>query len=164
MALPTVAQIEAEIAAFETSSAKTGNLLHASRGVKARASRGTTPWFAQIYYYAINGIVDDEGWHVTHAELPQWIEFAFSEPKSIARVVLYTPNLRDYELQFRAADGSVSEAVVRDNVQDVVTHTLAEPVSTLKLRLVARSIREGTGPTHAMLRKSRRTRTRVPTT
>ena len=128
LTLPTVTQIEAEIAKLERDSAKSGNLLHASRGVKARASQGTTPWFAQIFYYAINGITDDEGWHVTHAELPQWIEFALPAARPISRVVLHTPNLRDYDLQFRGADGSVQQAEVRGNTLDVAEHVLAQPV------------------------------------
>lgn len=151
--LPTVAQIEGEIEAFSRQSAKPGNLLHASRGIKARASQGTTPWFGQIYYYAINGVTDDEGWHVTHADLPQWIEFALPAPQPIGRVVLHTPNLCDYDLQFRGADGSVQQAEVRGNERAVAEHTLTPPVMTLKLRLVARSLRENVHPPRAMVRE-----------
>jgi hypothetical protein len=151
--LPTVTQIETEIAQFERDTAKPGNLLHASRGVKARASQGTIPWFAQIFYYAINGITDDEGWHVTHADLPQWIEFAFPGAQPIGRVVLYTPNLRDYDLQFRGPDGSVQQAEVRGNTRDVAEHILPRPVATLKLRLVARAVRENARPPRAMVRE-----------
>ncbi|MFH1921873.1 MAG: hypothetical protein ABIP48_18565, partial [Planctomycetota bacterium] len=153
MKLPTVTQIDAEIVKFEIDSARPGNLLHASRGVKARASRGTIPWFAQIFYYAINGITDDEGWHVTHAELPQWIEFALPAEKPLRRVVLHTPNLRDFDLQFRAVDGSVQQAEVRGNTLDVTEHILAEPVATLKLRLVARALRASADPPRAMVRE-----------
>ncbi|NUQ61118.1 MAG: hypothetical protein HUU20_01435 [Pirellulales bacterium] len=151
--LPTVAQIETEISAFEKNSARPGNLLHAGRGVKARASQGTIPWFAQIYYYAINGITDDEGWHVTHAGLPQWIEFALPSAEPIGRVVLYTPNLRDYDLQFRGADGTTQQAEVRGNTRETAEHVLARPVSTLKLRLVARAVRAGADPPRAMVRE-----------
>ncbi len=153
LTLPSVAQIEAEIVRFEKDSAKPGNLLHASRGVKARASQGTTPWFGQIFYYAINGVTDDEGWHVTHAELPQWIEFALPAAQPIGRVVLHTPNLRDYDLQFRGADGSVQQAEVRGNTLEVAEHVLAQPVATLKLRLVARAVRENAKPPRAMVRE-----------
>jgi hypothetical protein len=151
--LPAVTQTEAEIAAFARNSAKPGNVLHASRGVKARASQGTIPWFAQVYYYAINGVTDDEGWHVTHADLPQWIEFALPAAQPIGRVVLHTPNLRDYDLQFRGADGSVQQAAVRGNTRDVAEHVLAQPVATLKLRLVARAVRENAQPPRAMVRE-----------
>ena len=151
--LPVVSRVETGIADFEKSCVRPGNLLHASRGVKARASQGTLPWFGQIFYYAINGIVDDEGWHVTHAELPQWIEFALPESRPIGRVVVHTPNLRDYDLQFRAADGSVQQAEVRGNTLDVVEHTLAAPVAALKLRIIARAVREGAQPPRAMVRE-----------
>ena len=151
--LPTVTQVDAKIAKFENDTAKPGNLLHAGRGVKARASQGTIPWFAQIFYYAINGITDDEGWHVTHAELPQWIEFALPAERPVRRVVLHSPNLRDYDLQFRAADGSVQQAEVRGNALDVAEHTLTEPVATLKVRLVARALRENADPPRAMVRE-----------
>ncbi len=151
--LPTVEEIEAEITKFEQSSAKPGNLLHVSRDVKARASSGTTPWFAQIFYYAINGIIDDEGWHVTHAPLPQWIEFAFAEPQSIRRIVLHTPNLLDYDLQFRSEDGSVFTAEVRGNQLDVAEHTLASPMMALKVRLIARAMRDGSLVKRPMVRE-----------
>ena len=151
--LPSVEQIEHEITAFEDASAKPGNLLHFSRGVTAHASSGTTPWFAQCFYYAINGITDDEGWHVTHAPLPQWIELAFSEPQSIRRVVLYTPNLQDYDLQFRSQDGSVQTAEVRGNRLDVAEHLLAHPIATLKLRLIARTLRAGSRTERPMVRE-----------
>lgn len=147
--LPTVAAIEAEIAAFEKASAKPGNVLHASRGVKASASSGTTPWFAQMYYYAINGVTDDEGWHVTHAALPQWVEFSLPRETPIRRVVLHTPNLRDYDLQFRAANGSVLQTEVRGNTSTIAEHVLAEAAPTLKLRVVADATQDG----KAMLRE-----------
>ena len=121
--------------------------------MKARASQGTIPWFAQIFYYAINGVTDDEGWHVTHADLPQWIEFALPAAQPIGRVVLYTPNLRDYDLQFRGPDGSVQQAEVRGNTRDVAEHVLPRPVATLKLRLVARAVRENARPPRAMVRE-----------
>ncbi len=151
--LPTIRHIEDEIMAFEQSSAKAGNLLHVSRGVTARASSGTTPWYAQFFYYAINGITDDEGWYVTHAPLPQWIELALPEPQSIHRIVLHTPNLLDYDLQFRTAEGSVFTAEVRGNQQDVVEHRLATPVSALKVRLVARTLRAESSVAQAMVRE-----------
>ena len=153
LTLPTVGQIEDEITVFENASAKPGNLLHVSRGVKARASSGTTPWFAQIFYYAINGIIDDEGWHVTHAPLPQWIELAFPKPQSIRRIVLHTPNLQDYDLQFRSEDGSVFTAEVRGNQLEVAEHALANPIVALKVRLIARTIRAGTVAERPMVRE-----------
>jgi hypothetical protein len=149
----TVRQIEEEITAFENASAKPGNLLHVSRGVTARASTGTTPWFAQSFYYAINGIADDEGWHVTHAPLPQWIELAFPEPRTIQRVVLNTPNLLDYDLQFRSEDGSVFTTEIRDNQLHIAEHVLASPIVALKVRLVARAIRAGSEAERPMVRE-----------
>jgi hypothetical protein len=151
--LPTVAEIEADIERFQRETVKPGNLAHASRGVQARASQGTTPWFAQVFCYAINGITDDEGWHVTHAALPQWLELAMPEPVPIARVRLYTPNLRDFDLQFRAADSTTYQAEVRGNLQDVADIVLPHAVSTLKLRLIARSVRDHANPPHAMVRE-----------
>lgn len=143
-ALPTIAQVEQEIADREATAIKPGNLLHVSRGVRARASEGYfAPWFHQYYYYAINGITDDDGWRLSHTDKPSWLELTLPEAQPIGRVVVYSPNLGDYDLQFQGPDGAVRVAEVRGSVREVETHRFDPPVETLKLRITALSRRDG---------------------
>jgi hypothetical protein len=152
--LPTTADVEKEIKDREAASVKRGNLLHWTRGVRARASQGYyAPWFHQYYYYAINGISDDDGWHVTHAPLSQWLELTLPKAAKIGRVVVHTPNLRDYDVQFQSPDGSTQVAEIRGNTANAVEHNFNPPMLTLKLRITARAVREGTRIERAMVRE-----------
>jgi hypothetical protein len=136
--LATMAQVAAEIKAQEAACIKPGNLLHWSRGVLARSGEGFyAPWFNQYYYYAINGVTDDDGWTLSHTDKPCTLELTLAREETIGRVVLYTPNLQDFDLQLQAADGSVQVAAVRGNTAPVAELRLAAPTPTLKLRLTA---------------------------
>lgn len=144
-AFDTTRAIEAELARREAEAVKPGNLLHVSRGVRASASDGYyAPWFNQYYYYAINGIPDDIGWTLSHAGgKPGWLELALPQPATVGHVVLYTPNLRDYDLEFRGPDGAIRVAQVRGNEQTIVVHNFDPPVPCLKLRITALAARSG---------------------
>ena len=151
-ALPTTAQVEKDIAAQEAACIKPGNLLHVSRGVRPRSSAGYyAPWFTQYYYYAINGVTDDMGWYLSHTDKPGWLELSLPQEQKIGRVVVYTPNLQDFDLQFQAADGSVVVAETRGNAQQVVEVNLPSQVPTLKLRLTALATRPGSEPLRAQV-------------
>lgn len=151
-ALPTTAQVEKDIAAQEAACIKPGNLLHVSRGVRARSSDGYyAPWFTQYYYYAINGITDDLGWYLSHTDKPGWLELTLPQQQKIGRVVVYTPNLQDFDLQFQAADGSIIVAETRGNMQKVVEVNLPSQLPTLKLRITALADRPGTEPNRAVV-------------
>ncbi len=152
--LPTTAEVLAEIARAEAEATRPGNLLHVSRGVRARASTGHyAPWFEQYYYYAINGIPDDLGWNLSHTDQPSWLELTLPREESVGRVVIYTPNLKDYDLLLQAADGTVQVAEVRGNDLPLVETRFAEPVPTLKLRVLARASTEGPGTARAIVRE-----------
>jgi hypothetical protein len=140
---PKVESIVAELAQREKDAAKPGNLLHWTRGTLARCSEGYyAPWFEQYYYYAINGITDDLGWYASHAGgKPSWITFTLKEPAEIGRVVLYTPNISDYELEFTAPGGRACRASVTGNKDTVVTHNFRPAIACLKLRLTATAVR-----------------------
>lgn len=142
---PTTAEVEAELARRQAETAKPGNLLHVSRGTRASASDGHyAPWFDQFYYYAINGITDDMGWAVTHAgDRPASLELTMQQAHPIGRVVIHTPNLRDYDLQLQGPDGEVHRAEIRGNEQTVVEHNLSPAVPCLKVRVTALSSRQG---------------------
>ena len=151
-ALPTTAEVEKEIAAQEAATIKPGNLLHVSRGVRARSSEGYyAPWFNQYYYYAINGITDDMGWHLSHTAKPGWLELTLPQEQKIGRVVVYTPNLQDFDLQFQAADGSIVIAETRGNMEKAVTVNLPFQLPALKLRITALATRPGSEPARSLV-------------
>jgi len=145
---PTVESILDELAQRQADSAKPGNLLHLSRGTLARSSEGFyAPWFEQYYYYAINGITDDLGWFASHAGgKPASITFTLKEAAPIGRVVLHTPNLADYDLEFIEPGGRTSKLSVLGNTDTVITHNLKPPLTCLKLRLTATAARDVEGP------------------
>ncbi|OGV61955.1 MAG: hypothetical protein A3K19_13820 [Lentisphaerae bacterium RIFOXYB12_FULL_65_16] len=141
---PTTQAVEAELARLTKETAKPGNLLHASRGVHAAASSGYyAPWFNQYYYYAINGVTDDLGWYASHAGgKPAWLELALREPAPVGRVVIYSPNLKDYALRIQSPGGVTYEAEVKGNDKTVIEHNLSPPVTCLALRITATAARE----------------------
>ncbi len=140
---PTVQSILAELARRKREAIKPGNLLHWTRGTKVRCSKGYfAPWFHQYFYYAINGVTDDVGWSAyAWNRKSAWIEFTLKQPARIGRVVIYTPNLRDYQLDFIAADGQAHRVRVAGNEQSVVTHNFRPAIPCLKLRLTATAVR-----------------------
>jgi len=145
----TTTAIEEELAQRIAESAKPGNLLHVSRGVRATASKGYyAPWFDQYYYYAINGITDDLGWCASHAGgKPSWLELTLPKAATVGRVVIHTPNLKDYDLRLQSPDGRLHEAGIRDNEEDVVEHRFDPPVRCLKIRVTALAARDVPLPT-----------------
>jgi hypothetical protein len=150
--LAILSDVSKDIAAQEAACIKPGNLLHVSRGVRARASEGYyAPWFNQYYYYAINGITDDMGWTLSHTDKPAWLDLALPKEEKLGKVVIYSPNLEDYDLQFSAADGSVRLAEIRGCAQDVAEWSFQPPVPTLKLRVTARKARGKQNPQGATL-------------
>lgn len=152
--LPTVAQVEQDLARIEQAQAKPGNLLHHSTGIRARCSDGAyAPWFYQYFYYAMNGITDDLGWNLSHTDKPSWLEITLPQARNISRVVVYTPNLKDYDLQFQGPDGRTFVAEVRGNDKDVVQHNFGPALSTLKLRITALAVRGGQGTKGATVRE-----------
>jgi len=153
-ALPSLADTEAEVARQAAAAVKPGNLLHVSRGTRVAASEGYyAPWFNQYYYYVANGIVDDLGWYASHVPegQPAWVELTLPQPERVGRVVLYTPNLSDYDLTLREPGGGVNRAQVRGNEAMVIEHALDPPVDCLKLRLTALAVRAGATPTKPLV-------------
>lgn len=144
--LTTTGDVARDLKQQQDACAKPGNLLYNRRGILARSSAGFyAPWFTQYYYYAMNGITDDLGWNLSHTDKPSTLDLTLPREEKIGRVVLYTPNLKDFDLEFQAADGSRQVAAVRDNFEPVVQVRFAAPVPTLKLRLLALAKAEGAG-------------------
>jgi hypothetical protein len=73
------------------------------------------------------------------------------QPAEIGRVVLYTPNIADYHVDFIAPGGDTRRFAVVGNEENVVTHNFKPPVPCLKLRVTVTGIRPvnvelGNGP------------------
>lgn len=141
--LPTCQEIIAELHRREKDLIKPGNLLHWTRGVTARASAGYyAPWFPQWSYYAINGLTDDMGWSAyAWGGKPAWLELAFPKAEAVGRLVLYTPNLRDYQIDLFAPAGRVFRATVAGNERDVIVHNFRPPLRCLRVRITATAVR-----------------------
>lgn len=143
--LITTAQVEKDIATQESVNRKPGNVLHVDNGVRARSTAGFyAPWFDQYFYYAINGITDDMGWYLSHAgDKPSSLQLTLPQTKNIARVVMYTPNIADYDIQFFSPDGTLRVAEIRGNQADVSETNFQPAISTLKLKITVRGNRPG---------------------
>lgn len=144
---PTTQEVTAELAQREKEAVKPGNLLHWTHGTTARCSAGYyAPWFSQFFYYAINGLTDDTGWYsYASGNKPAWLELTLKQQAQIGRVVLYTPNLRDYTIDFVAPGQPTRRVTVAGNEQTVVVHNLKPAVPCLKLRVTVTAIRETQG-------------------
>ena len=143
-------------------SAKTGRPAAGRRRRQRGFRAATVPWFQRYYYYAINGITDDAGWHVTQA-LPQWIEITLPREQPIGRVVLYTPNLGAVQLpvprrQWRNAHRRGQEPV-RPGRRDRAPLPPRDSHPEAP-RVVARRHRETPGIRRRWSARSRPTRTR----
>jgi hypothetical protein len=148
-AFPTTAAVTAELAERYRNAVKPGNLLHSSRGVSVGCSEGYfAPWFHQYYYYAINGLIDDKGWTVSHGkkDKPDWIEFTLPEPAPIGRLVMMTPTIRDYRIDFMGPDGTRKSAAFTGNRERTVVHGFDPPVTALKIRVTVTGINSDRGP------------------
>ena len=150
--LPTIKTIADELARRKEALAEPGNLLHWTRGTKVRASKGFyAPWFHQFYYYAVNGITDDKGWNAyAWDKKSAWGEMPLKSSPQTGRLVTHPPTLRDYQLDFLAADGTKRRAKVNGNNKKVVIHRFRPPVDCLKLRLTATAVRDGAPPAFAI--------------
>ncbi len=141
--LITTSQAEKDIAAQEAVCRKPGNVLQVDTGVRARAMAGFyAPWFDQYYYYAINGITDDLGWFLSHSGgKPSSLELTLPQVKNISRVVMYTPNVADYDIQFFSPDGTMQIAEIRGNKADIAETNFQPAIPTLKLKVTVRGTR-----------------------
>jgi len=143
--LVTTAQVEKDIASKQAACRKPGNVLYVGNGVRARSTAGFyAPWFEQYFYYAINGITDDMGWYLSHAgDKPSSLDLTLPQVKNIARVVMYSPNVADYDIQFFSPDGSLHIAEIRGNKSDVAETNFQPAIPTLKLKITVKGKRPG---------------------
>jgi len=75
----------------------------------------------------------------TRHEFPDWIEVRLAKRQTIARVIVYTPNLRDYELQCYDGDSWETLDSVTGNVKTTVTHRF-RPVPAERVRLLIHAV------------------------
>ena len=144
-ALKSTRAIEAEIEAAKKACAKPGNLLHLSRGVHVRAADGFyAPWFKQYFYYAVNGIPIDKGWAVhSWGKKPSWLEILLPDLVEVQRLVLTTPNFRDYTIETFDGDRWTKVVDVKGNTQTRIEHVLKKKAKCIKVRVTVTAVREG---------------------
>jgi hypothetical protein len=142
--LPTIAQTEADIAAEQQLSQAPGNVLHDSQGTWVYSVRGFQPAFSRYFEYVTNGVRDDEGWHVPSVGVdPPWFQVVLPAPKPVGHVVVYTPNLRDFDLELVDARGGRHVAAIRGNAASEVHVPVHPSLTMVKLRLTALACRPG---------------------
>ena len=142
---PTTQVVEAELERRHREAVKPGNLLHWTQGTRAACSKGYyAPWFHQFYYYAVNGLTDDRGWSAYAWQgKPAWIELTLQQARVIGRLVLHTPNIKDYTIDLVGPEGSRQRIEAAGNTDEVVSHNLRPGVRCLKLRLTVTAVRPG---------------------
>ena len=147
LSLPTTQAIQAELEGRHETAVKPGNLLHWTHGTRVACSEGYfAPWFHQFYYYAVNGLTDDRGWSAyAWGGKPAWIELTLPRSQMVGKVVLHTPNIRDYTIDLVGSGGSRQRVEATGNTDTVVTHNLRPGVDCLKLRLTVTAVNTGEG-------------------
>jgi len=98
--LKTLTEIQAEIDAPLARAKTEGNLL-ASDDMRWRLA--TTPWFGTPKLELFDGIVDARGWSAA-SPAQKDCEIIFEKPVTFSSVVVYSPTIRDAELQIREGD------------------------------------------------------------
>jgi hypothetical protein len=142
--LPTLAAVKRLVERRLKESQQPGNLLAAARGVRAFASAGyATPWYLQGYLNAVNGVRDDAGWTVLPGRQSSWLDLILPREAEVHRIVVYSPNLSDYEIELTDAAGVRRVSAVRGNRDSVATHRFSPAVRALHVRLTVRSARPG---------------------
>ena len=147
--LPTVRQIEAEIAAANRARHKSGNLVFQEfegDGVVLQASSNTSGKFRRpdnALWHVVDGVIATFDhykslmWYdATPNEYPDWLEIRVPTAQKVGRVVVYPfeRSLRDYAVQ-AFVDGAWKEmARVSGQSTDEITHRF-EPVTTDRVRL-----------------------------
>jgi hypothetical protein len=152
--VPTLAATEADVVAHQQSALAPGNLLHESQGTRVYSAKGFVPSFPRFFEYVVNGVRDDQGWHVPAiGPTPPWVEVALPAPKAVGQIVVYTPNLRDFDLALVDAQGARHTAEIRGNLEAEVHVPVRPAVTMVKVRLTAVACRPDALPTGPMVRE-----------
>ena len=134
----TLKQVEAEVAAIHNARFKPGNVC-LRQTTDGKLSGVTIEWTQGVV--SIDGYTQPFTSHKWNrvAKPPADLTVSFPRKQAVARIVVYSPNLKDYDVQ--AWDGAAwaTLATVNGNAEQVVTSRFA-PVTTDKLRLHIRAI------------------------
>ena len=75
----------------------------------------------------------------TRNEFPDWVEVKLAERQQINKVIVYTPNLKDYDLQYEDGDDWKTLDKVVGNTKTTITHRF-EPVAAERIRLLIHAV------------------------
>ena len=93
-ALQTVAQVARTIEEYRQSLRAPGNIAQIDNLVEVRASNKQYSVLPGLF----DGITDGLGWWAL-AKRPAWLELTFKDFETVGRVVLFTPDIRKFEVQ-----------------------------------------------------------------
>jgi len=141
--LKNIKEVRKEIEVFRSRLQKPGNLAYEGKGTMLRASGNYGNRYSNLHW-VVNGITDGQGWYDISRKFPAWLELLFPKEVSVGRVVIYTPSLKDYEVQgWNPEEGKwVTLVKVKNQKLDPIgpEPTRIEfsfsPIKTVKLRLM----------------------------
>lgn len=141
--LQTVAAVRERIAQALAALQKPGNLVYADPKVTSPVKTAASSSKRQFNEHLVtDGVTAGRNYWQddTRNQFPDWVEVRLAQLETVSRVLVYTPNLEEYELQVWDANAWRTVAQVRGNKETKLTHRFA-PVRTDRLRLVIHASR-----------------------
>ncbi len=127
---------------------KKGNIAYWETGTKASAS--SQRWLRQPVH-AIDGINSCEPggdnisyifWEANTSDKPDWLLLEFPEKRTVGRVVIHTPNIKDLSVQIKKQDGWENVLEVKNQSGDRIEFSLLEPMETDHFRVCITATRD----------------------
>jgi len=134
----TVAELRERIDKALAALRKPGNLAYADPKVTSPIKTAASSSKRQFHDYLVtDGVTTGRNYwqDSTRNEFPDWVEIKLPKREPIGRVVVYTPNMKDYDVQVWAGDAWQTVDRIKGNAKTELTHRFA-PVSTDRVRLV----------------------------
>ncbi|MHB1158439.1 MAG: sugar-binding protein [Phycisphaerales bacterium] len=144
--LRSVADVRREIADARAALKKPGNLLF-GRGNEIECDSSDTYMSGRAVTASLtDGYRDAYGWAAwSKRQLPAWVELQFPNfIPAFKTVKVYTATVEDAELQIWKAGDWITVGKVEGNHDPVITFQLAQPMKTVKLKLLMTRVRTGT--------------------
>jgi len=130
-------EVRAQVAAFEAARVKPGNLAHASRGVRVKASSARFQGYADTVN---DGVVNMNpggiGWYPTDPKAAEhWVELAFARDEDVSEIVVYSKGLNAFEIQGQAAGEKTWKPMAQATAGESGAKVRVEPAKVQRLRL-----------------------------
>jgi hypothetical protein len=142
----TIAQTQAQVDQANAARRKSGNLAFEDLGAKVEVSSKST--YGSTPDRVVDGVPSGMAWqdgtrnaNSGKNEFPDWIAVAFPGEQTVARVVVYTDTLRDYDVQVKQGEDWRTVAQVRGGAEASLDSRF-EAVKTTAVRLLITATRD----------------------